>query len=76
MYKEQFILILRMNHMIFNTEFDIVISIGEDCSCAFYLKDLCLRDASYPFDWLCNATFEKRIELIVNKFDGFYSKKI
>ena len=63
--------------MIFNTEFDRVISIDEDCACAMYLKELFLRDASYPFDWLCNATFEKKkkIELILDGFDGFLIKE-
>lgn len=59
----------------YDVEFDVVISIGEDCACAMYLKELFLRDASYPFDWLCNATFEKRIELIVDGFDGFLLKE-
>ncbi|MBQ8743758.1 MAG: hypothetical protein IJZ18_01060, partial [Mailhella sp.] len=61
--------------MLFDRKFDYVISIGEDCPCAMYLKRHKLRDASYPFDWLRQATFEKRIELIVNDFCGFMKKE-
>ncbi len=56
-------------------QFDMVISLGEDCACAMYLKKCLLRDASYPFDWLCHALFEKRIELLLNQFDGFLQKE-
>lgn len=61
--------------MIFSKKFDLVISLGEDCACAMYLKKFKLRDASYPFDWLCHATFEKRIELLENDFAGFMQKE-
>jgi len=61
--------------MLFNRKFDLVISLGDDCACAMYLKKFFLREASYPFDWLCHATFEKRIELIVNNFNGFLKKE-
>jgi len=60
--------------MIFDRRFDLIISIGEDCACASYLQRFNLRDASYPFDWLCHATFEKRIELIADDFCGFMEK--
>lgn len=47
----------------------------EDCACAMYLRKSSLRDASYPFDWLCHATFERRIECLKNHFDGFLEKE-
>ena len=54
-----------------NQKFDFVVSIGEDCACAMYLNRFRLRARSYPFDWLCNASFETRINLILNNFHGF-----
>lgn len=54
-----------------NKKYDFVVSIGEDCACAMYLNKFLLRTRSYPFDWLCNASFETRIDLILNDFDGF-----
>lgn len=54
-----------------NKKYDFVVSIGEDCACAMYLNKFLLRTRSYPFDWLCNAPFETRINLILNDFDGF-----
>ena len=59
----------------FNKKFDLIVSIGEDCACASFLGKTKLRDASYPMDWLCHATFEKRIQLICSKFDGFLQKQ-
>ena len=54
-----------------NQTYDFVVSIGEDCACAMYLNKFLLRTRSYPFDWLCNAPFETRIDLILNDFNGF-----
>ena len=51
----------------FTNKFDLVVSMGEDCACAMYLRKSSLRDASYPFDWLCHATFERRIECLKNQ---------
>lgn len=59
----------------FNEKFDFVFSIGEDCACAMYLNQSHLRSTSSPFDWLCHATFQKRIELLCNNFDGFLIKE-
>lgn len=59
----------------FTNKFDLVVSMGEDCACAMYLRKSSLRDASYPFDWLCHATFERRIECLKNHFDGFLEKE-
>ena len=55
-------------------KFDLVVSLGENCSCASYLRKYKLRDYSYPFDWLYSSTFEKKIQIIANSFEGFLAK--
>ena len=55
----------------FRKKFDLVMSLGYDCGCAMYLKKYNLRGYSCPFDWVYSSTFEKKIELIINDFDGF-----
>ena len=60
--------------MLFNTKFDLVLPLGEDCACSSYLRRFVLQDYSYPFDWLAKSNFTARIELIVNNFDGFLEK--
>ncbi len=52
-------------------KFDEVISLGEDCACASYLKKNHLRFQSYPFDWLTNASLKTRLELVINNFADF-----
>lgn len=51
--------------------YDIIYSLGRDCSCAMYMQQTNLRSCSGPFDWLTNAGFEKRFELMINNFDEF-----
>ncbi|MBQ9105056.1 MAG: hypothetical protein IJY48_02855 [Mailhella sp.] len=58
----------------FNKHFDLIVSIGATCGCALWLKKFKLRDHSYPFDWLCNASFDTRIELIANDFENFLQR--
>ena len=60
--------------MLFNTKFDLVISIGEDCACSSYLRRCKLQDFSYPFDWLTKAAFTTRLDLILNDFEDFLNK--
>jgi len=55
-------------------KYDVVYSIGRDCACAMYMKSAHLRTCSGPFDWLTNATFETRIDLIVNDFRDFLNR--
>lgn len=59
----------------FDKKFDLIVSMGEDCACALFLIKTDLRDASYPMDWLCNATFERRVDLICNHFQEFLQQK-
>lgn len=56
-------------------KYDIIYSIGRDCACAMYMKVAHLRACSGPFDWLTNADFKTRIDLIVNNFRHFLDKK-
>ena len=56
-------------------KFDLIVSLGCNCGCASYLKKYNLRDYSYPYDWLYGSTFEKKVDLIVNDFDGFLVKE-
>lgn len=56
-------------------QYDIIYSIGRDCACASYLQKNKLRLTSGPFDWLTNAGFEDRFELMLNDFQCFLDKK-
>ena len=56
-------------------KYDIIYSIGRDCACALYLQQNGLRSTSGPFDWLTNAGFEDRFELMLNDFQYFLDKK-
>lgn len=51
--------------------YDFIVSIGEDCACSSYLRRNKLQIFSYPLDWLTRASFDERIRLIVNGFEGF-----
>jgi len=57
--------------MLFDTKFDLVISIGESCACSGYLRRFKLQDYSYPLDWLTGASFESRIDVLTNNFNDF-----
>ena len=52
-------------------KYDIIYSIGRDCACAMYMNKCKLRCTSGPFDWLTNASFETRMNLILNDFADF-----
>lgn len=52
--------------------YDIIYSLGRDCACSIYMKMHQLRICSGPFDWLTNAGFEERIDLILNDFSDFF----
>ena len=56
-------------------KYDIIYSLGRDCACAMYMKHAYLRACSGPFDWLTNADFETRIDLIINDFQDFLNAK-
>ena len=52
-------------------KYDIIYSIGRDCACAMYMNNCKIRATSGPFDWLTNASFETRMNLILNDFADF-----
>lgn len=54
-----------------NQRFDIIYSLGAKCDCAMNLKRASLRLCSGPFDWIGLASFNARIDFILNDFDGF-----
>ncbi len=61
--------------MLFDKKFDLIISIGEDCACTSYLRRFNLQDFSFPFDWLTNASFETRINMLVTDFNDFLTRE-
>ena len=53
-------------------KYDIIYSIGRDCSCAMYLQKQGLRISSGPFDWLTNVNdIKDRLNFILNDFNDF-----
>lgn len=51
--------------------FDLVISIGTDCSVAGSLRSLCYKEASYPFDWAVSDDFEWVIDNFESGFESY-----
>lgn len=60
---------------LFDTEFDIVISFGENCGAALHMRGAGLKTCAFPFDWITGVGFEQRLELIENSFQGFLEKE-
>jgi len=54
--------------------YDLVFSLGEKCSCASSLSASLLREYSCPFDWVAGASFEQRIDILLNDFNVFFEK--
>lgn len=54
--------------------YDIVYSIGSDCGCASNLIKFDLRKTSGPFDWLREASFEQRFNVLMTDFKDFLNK--
>ena len=59
----------------FDTKFNLIVSIGGNCACAMYLNELGIRMRSYPFDWLSWASFGQRIDTLCGRFAGFLEKQ-
>lgn len=55
--------------------YDCVFSLGEACFIASSLKRAGLRRFSGPFDWVADAPFEKRMELLRLGFSDFFNKE-
>jgi len=49
---------------------EVVVSLGTDCTPALVARELGLRQASFPFDWL-ETPLDSAIELMLCRFDGF-----
>lgn len=56
-------------------KYDLVISLGYNCATAGYLKKLCIRKFSSPFDWVTGASAEKRLKLIQNDFKDYVNEQ-
>ena len=56
-------------------KYDCVFSLGEVCFCANYLRAMRLRKFSAPFDWVAGATFEERMNFLLNDFQNFLNKE-
>jgi phage regulator Rha-like protein len=54
--------------------YDFVFSLGEACLGASNLKASLLREYSCPFDWVYCASFEQRIAILLNDFNGYLEK--
>lgn len=52
-------------------KYDCIFSLGVICYCAELLTKARLRTFSAPFDWLCGASLEKRIDFLCNDFQDF-----
>ena len=61
--------------MIGHKKYDLVFGIGAACSCTQILRNANLQHQSNPLDWLFGATFEGRVNLLVNEFENFINKE-
>lgn len=55
-------------------KYNIVYSLGRDCACAQYMIKTNIRVSSGPFDWLTNASFKERFDLLLSDFEGYFNK--
>lgn len=56
-------------------QYDLIIPLGEACSCTEALRDACLQRASYPLDWLFGSDFMGRVDLLISDFEHFIEKE-
>jgi len=54
--------------------YDFVFPLGEACLGASNLKASLLREYSCPFDWVYGASFEQRVAILLNDFNGYFEK--
>jgi len=62
--------------MLFGCRFDLVFSVGEDCSAAMHLRQAGLRDCSSPFDWICHASFLTPFDLLATGLPKLLLQKL
>lgn len=56
-------------------DFDLYISLGNNCMSARTLRRLKLRTFSFPFDWLAGVPLLTNLSWILQSFDGFLEYK-
>ena len=66
---------ITVNVFILKSVKNTFISLGGNCSIAYQLKKLGLRDKSYPFDW-CKMSINKLNKVLENDFKNFSDIKI
>lgn len=52
-------------------KYDLIVSLGAQCSCSQLLRSLNLQDYSFPFDWLGGGELKTRVSLVINNFKDF-----
>lgn len=58
----------------FPQQFDLILSVGEACSCTETLRKCRLQFSSYPFDWLYGAGFVARCKILTTDFKNWLIK--
>ena len=56
-------------------KYDVMISIGEACTCTETLRKANLVHQSYPFDWNTGINVSDKVDIIVNDFKDFFNKE-
>ncbi len=60
---------------IIKEEYDLFVSLGNDCAGTVCLRNVELQQEALPFDWLSSDSFEIRIALLMNNFKDFCNKE-
>ena len=58
-----------------SNKYDFIFSLGEACFSAGFLRKHKLREFSAPFDWMYGSTFENRVKMLINRFEGWLELK-
>ena len=56
-------------------KYDLAFSVGQACACSLTLRTAHLQFASFPFDWIADATLASRIDLLIRRFDHWLEKE-
>lgn len=54
--------------------YDLIVSLGEACSCSETLRLCNLQDFSYPFDWVYGSNLVDRVKILTSRFENFLRK--
>lgn len=55
--------------------YDLIVSLGEACSCSDTLRLCKLQEFSYPFDWLYGSNLLDRVKILTSRFENFLRKE-